>query len=86
MCPVKIVSNPGIVMSQMCMDLTFQLSGMLMGDGLGLTHMLTTSTPSKMKMGMAPVSAIACIVAIMIVFKYLCKGWPNMLWAVAVID
>ncbi len=86
MCPVKTVGNPGIVISQICVDLTFQLSGMLMVKGLGLTRLLTTPTPSIMKMDVAPVSAIACINAIMISFKYSCNGWPNMLQAVIVID
>jgi hypothetical protein len=34
----------------------------------------------------APLLAIACVVAIVIVFKYLCNGWPNMLQAVDAIN
>ncbi len=39
-----------------------------------------------MKMEVAPVSAIACVKAIVIAFRYSCNGWPNMLQAVAAMD
>jgi hypothetical protein len=86
MCPVKIVGNPGIVMPQMCVDLTFRPSGMLLVNGLGLICLLTTSMPSIMKMDVALVSVIACVVATVIVFNYSCDGWANMLQAIAAID
>ena len=41
---------------------------------------------SIMKIDVATVSAIACVDAIIMAFKYLFHGWPNMLQAVAVID
>jgi hypothetical protein len=59
MCPNKTVGNPGIIMSQTCVDLTFFPSGKLMVSGLVAMHLLTTSTPSMIKMDVAPVSAIA---------------------------
>ena len=59
MCPNKTVGNPGIIMSQTCVDLTFFPSGKLMMSGLVAMRLLTTSTPSIIKMDLAPVSAIA---------------------------
>lgn len=59
MCPNKTVGNPGIIMSQTCVDLTFFPSGKLMMSGLVAMRLLTTSTPSIIKMDVAPVSAIA---------------------------
>jgi hypothetical protein len=50
MCPVKTVDNPGIVISHTCVDLTYHPSGMLMVRGVLVTFLLTTSTPSIMKM------------------------------------
>jgi len=46
-------------MSQTCVDLTFFPSGKLMMSGLVAMRLLTTSTPSIIKMDVAPVSAIA---------------------------
>jgi hypothetical protein len=86
MCPVKTIGNPGIVKSQMYVDLTFRPYGMLMVKGLRLTCLLATSMPSIMKMDVAPVLVIACINAIVIAFTYSCDGWLNMLQAVAPID
>jgi len=59
MCPNKTVGNPGIIMSQTCVDLTFFPSGKVMISGLVAMRLLTTSTPSMIKMDVAPVSAIA---------------------------
>ncbi len=86
MWPVKIVDNPGIVISQMWVDLTFRPSGMLMVKGLLVILLLRTSTPSIIKIEVAPVSAIACVNAILIAFRYLFNGWLNMLRAIAAID
>jgi len=59
MCPVRTVGRPGIAMSQICEDWTCLPSGKLICSGLVATRLLTTSTPSMMKMDVAPVSAIA---------------------------
>jgi hypothetical protein len=83
MCPVKTISNP---VSQMWVDLTFRPSGMLIVEGLLEILLLTMLMPPIMKMEVALVSAIACVNAIVITFRYSCNGWPNMLQAVAAID
>ncbi len=85
-CPIKTIGNPGIMISQMWVDLTFRLSGMLIVKVLLVILLLMTLTPSIMKMEVAPVSVIACVDAIVIAFRYLCDGWPNMLQAVAAIN
>jgi len=59
MCPNKTVGNPGIIMSQTCVDLTFFPLGKLMMSSLVAMRLLTTSMPSMIKMDVAPVSAIA---------------------------
>ncbi len=86
MWPIKIIGNPGIVISQRWVDLTFRPSGMLMVKGLLVILLLTTSMPSIIKMEVAPVSAIACVDAILIALRYLFDGWLNMLRAIATID
>ena len=40
-------------------------------------RLFTTSTPSMIKIDVAPVSAIACVVAIVNAFRYWCVGQPN---------
>ena len=47
---------------------------MLMLKGLLAQLLLTTLVPSIMNMDVAPVSAMAWVGAIVIVFKYSCKG------------
>lgn len=59
MCPVKTVGNPGIIMSQTCEDCTIRPSGKFTVSGLSAIRLLSTSTPSIIKMDVAPVSAIA---------------------------
>ena len=60
MFPVSILGNPGIVMSQQCVDLIFVLSGRLMVSGFVAICLFSTGVPSMMKMAAAPVSMIAC--------------------------
>ena len=69
MCPVRTVGKPGILMSQTCEDWTWLPSGKLIWSGLVATRLLTTSTPSIMKMDVAPVSAIAWSCAIVTAFR-----------------
>ncbi len=73
-CPVNMHGNPGMVMLHICVDFIFLPSGMLMLKGLLARHLFTTSAPSIMNMDVAPVSAMAWVEAIVIAFKYSCKG------------
>ncbi len=70
MCPVNTCGKPGIVMSHTCEDLTFLPSGKLIVSGLVAGLLFTTSTPSIIKIDVAPVSAIVCVVAIAIALIY----------------
>jgi hypothetical protein len=45
--------------------------------GLLARHLFTTLAPSIMNTGVVPVSPMAWMEAIVIVFKYSCKGLPN---------
>jgi hypothetical protein len=56
-------------MSHTCVDLTFLLPGRFIVNGFKVVHLLMTLTPSMMKMDVAPVSAIACKVAMVNAFK-----------------
>ena len=60
MCPVSFSGRPGIIMSHMCVDLTFVPSGKLIDSGLVATLLLSTGVPSMMNIAVAPVSAMAC--------------------------
>ena len=81
MCPVSISGSPGMVMSQQCVDLIFVPSGRLMVSGLVAICLFSTGVPSMMKMAVAPVSIIACV----IFCKHLCQGAPKNTHAVAAI-
>ncbi len=74
MCPANTYGNPGMVMSHICVDFIFLLSGMLMLKGLLARCLFTTLVPYIMNMDVAPVSAMAWVDAIVITFKYSCKG------------
>ena len=84
--PVKTVGRPGIVMSHRCVDLTWLPSGKLIVDCLVSGRMFLTGVPSIMNMDVAPVSAIACNVAIVIALRYWGLGAPNRCRAVATND
>ena len=58
MCPVRMVGNPGIAMSQQCVDLTLAPSGRFIDSGFVANCLLYTGIPSMMKMAVAPVSRI----------------------------
>ncbi len=77
MCPVEIGGNPGIVMSQMCVNHICHPSGTLICNGLLAGHLLTTPTPSMMKIEVAPVSTMAWVVAIVVVYMYSWDGLPH---------
>ena len=73
-------------MSHTCDDLTFLPSGKLIVRGLSAVRLLTTSMPSMTKIEVAPVSAMACVVAIVNALRYSLVGFPRTLRAVAAID
>ena len=58
-CPVRTVGNPGIFMSQQCVDLTLVPSGRFMVRGCNAIRLLSTGVPSMIKIAVAPVSTIA---------------------------
>ncbi len=68
--PVKITGNPGIFMSHTCVDLIFLPSGRLTVSGFVANLLFSTSTPSITKMDVAPVSATARFIAIVITLRY----------------
>ena len=86
MCPVNVVGSPGISMSHMCVDLICLPSGRLIVSGFIAGHLFFTSAPSMTKIDVAPVSAIASDVAIVIAFRYCVEGLPNILLAVSASD
>ena len=73
-------------MSHMCVDLICLPSGRLIVKGFVAGRLFFTSVPSIMKMDVAPVSAIASDVAIVIALRYCDDGLPNILPAVSLSD
>ncbi len=70
MYPVSTVGRPGIFMSYMCVDVTLLPSGKLIVIGLFVVRRFLTSVPFMMNIEVAPVSAIACVGAIVIAFEH----------------
>ena len=71
-----------MVMSQQCVDLIFVQSGRLMVSGfVAICLFFSTGMPSMMKMAVAPVSIIVCV----IFCKHSCPGAPKRARAVAAI-
>jgi hypothetical protein len=70
-----------MTMSHTCVDWTCLPSGKLIITGLTATRLLSASASSIMKMEVAPVSATACVVAIVNAFRYCGVGQPNNLLA-----
>ena len=58
-------------------DFTCLPSGKLIVIGFEATRLLSTSTPSIINIDVAPVSAIACCVSIVIALRDSCVGIPN---------
>ncbi len=73
-------------MSHMCVDLTWLPSGKLILNCFIAGQMFLTGVPSIMNMNVAPVSAIACNIAIVIALRYWGVQVPNRCPAVAVND
>ncbi len=86
MCPVNVVGSPGISMSHMCANLSCLPSGRLIVRGFIAGRSFFTSDPSIINIDVAPVSAIASDVAILMAFRYWFDGLPNILPAVSVSD
>ena len=84
-CPTNTFGSPGIVMSHVCVDFTFVLSGRLIVSGRIANWRFLHGVPSMMKIDNAPVSAIACDAEMVIAFRYCWFGAPNNCRAVAVI-
>ena len=82
-CPTRIFGSPGIVMSHVCVDITFVPSGRLIVSGRTARSRFLHGVPSMMKIEVAPVSAIACDAAIAIAFWYCGFGAPNISLAIA---
>ena len=59
-CPTRTFGSPGIVMSYVCVDITFVPSGRLIVSGRTARHRFLHGVPSMMKIEVAPISAIAC--------------------------
>ena len=78
---MRILGNPGIGMSQQCVNLIFVPLGRLLVSGYVAIHLLSTGVPSIMKIAVAPVSIIACD----IFCRRSCPGAPKRARAVAVI-
>ncbi len=76
-CPTKTVGSPGMVMSHVCVDLTLLPSGKFMVSGWIAGQRFWTGVPSITKIEVAPVSAIACNIAILIALRFCGKGAPN---------
>ena len=68
MYPINTIGRPGIFMSHMCVYVTLLTSGKLIVIGLFVVRRFMTGVPFMMNIEIAPVSAIACIGAIVIAF------------------
>jgi hypothetical protein len=84
-CPTSTFGRPGIVMSHVCVDLTFVPSGRLMVSGRMAGRKFLHGVPSMMKIEVAPVSAIACDAAMAIALRYCGFGAPNNCFAAVAI-
>ncbi len=76
MCPVRVIGNPGIFMLHTCVYLIFLPSGRLRVSGCVANCLFSMSTPSITKMNIAPLSATARFVVMVIAFRYCSFGLP----------
>ncbi len=74
MCPVRVIGITGIFMLHTCVDLIFLPSRRLMVSGFVANCLFSMSTPSMTKMDVAPVSATARFVVMVITFRYCSFG------------
>jgi hypothetical protein len=82
-CPTKTVGSPRMVMLHVCIHLTLLPSGKFMVSGWIAGRRFWTGVPSITKIEVAPISAIACNVAIVIALRYCGKGVSNRCHAAA---
>ena len=82
-CPTKTVGRPGMVVLHVCVDLTLLPSGKFMVSGWIADRRLWTGVPSITKIEVAPVSAVAYNVSIVIALRHCGKGVPNRCHAAA---
>jgi hypothetical protein len=68
-------------MSHTCVDLTFLPLGRFIVNGFEVLRLLTTLTPSMIKVDVAPVSTIGCKVAMVNAFKASCNIGPSKMGA-----
>ncbi len=66
MCPINIVGRLGMVMSQMWVETTLLPSGKVVVIGWSTQRKFLKGVPFIMKIEVAPVSAMACVTAIVI--------------------
>jgi hypothetical protein len=69
-CPINIVGRPGMVMSQMWVKTNLLPSGKVMVIGWSAIRKFLTGLPFMMKIEVAPMSAMACVAAIVIAFAH----------------
>ncbi len=69
-CPVNIVGRPGMVMSQMWVETTLLPLGKVMMIGWSARCKFLTGVPFIMMIEVAPMSAMACVTAIVIVLAH----------------
>ncbi len=86
MCPKSIVGKPGIWMLHTCVDLICFLSSKFIVRGGVAERLLSTSAPSIIKMEVAPVLAIAWLVAIISALRVCGMGCPKNARVVNAID
>jgi hypothetical protein len=77
MCPVSTVGRPGMLMSQMCINITLFPSGKSIVRGFFAMRLSATLTPSMIKIEVTSVSVIARLAAIVIAFKTGAMGYPT---------
>ncbi len=86
MCPKRVIGNQGIFLSHTCVDLISLPSGRLTVSGFVANCLLSTSILSITKMDIAPVSATARFVVMVIAFRYCGFGLPYEILASAAND
>ncbi len=86
MCPVKTMARPGIVMLHRCVDFTWLPLGKPVVSCLVAGRKFLTGVPSILNMDVAPISAIASFVAIVIALRYWGVGSLNKYLAVPAND
>ncbi len=69
-CPINIVGRPGMVMSQMWVETTLLLLGNVIVIGWFARRKFLTDVPFIMNIEVAPVSAMACVAAIVIALAH----------------